>query len=70
MALHKNFPTDPHVIFDPAIRWYPGEEQFGGQRLCHAFATAGVQDSPGCEGLAVSWLYRSRRTTKVVEVKV
>lgn len=28
MALSANFPTDPHVILDPDIRWYPGEEQF------------------------------------------
>jgi type III restriction enzyme len=25
MPLHPDFPTDPHVILDPAIRWYPGE---------------------------------------------
>jgi type III restriction enzyme len=28
MALHQDFPTDPHVILNPAIRWYPGEEVF------------------------------------------
>jgi len=28
MALSPKFPTDPHVILDPDIRWYPGEEQF------------------------------------------
>ncbi|GAI07101.1 unnamed protein product, partial [marine sediment metagenome] len=28
MALSTKFPTDPHVILDPDIRWYPGEEQF------------------------------------------
>lgn len=27
MALHPNFPTDPYVILDPSIRWYPGEAQ-------------------------------------------
>jgi type III restriction enzyme len=26
MPLHPDFPMDPHVILDPAIRWYPGEE--------------------------------------------
>ncbi|MHB8384495.1 MAG: DEAD/DEAH box helicase family protein [Candidatus Binataceae bacterium] len=26
MALAANFPTDPHAILDPKIRWYPGEE--------------------------------------------
>lgn len=26
MALNTNFPTDPYVILDPSIRWYPGEE--------------------------------------------
>lgn len=24
MALHKDFPTDPHADIDPALRWYPG----------------------------------------------
>jgi type III restriction enzyme len=28
MGLNPNFPTDPYVILDPDIRWYPGEEQF------------------------------------------
>ncbi|MGH8012092.1 MAG: DEAD/DEAH box helicase family protein [Candidatus Binataceae bacterium] len=28
MALAANFPTDPHAILDPEIRWYPGEEQY------------------------------------------
>ena len=23
MALHPNFPDDPHAILDPAIRWFP-----------------------------------------------
>ena len=26
MALDPNFPTDPHAILDPNIRWYPGEQ--------------------------------------------
>ena len=26
MALHPDFPTDPHVILDPSIRWFPGDE--------------------------------------------
>ena len=26
MALHPNFPSDPHVILDPAIRWFPADE--------------------------------------------
>lgn len=26
MALHPSFPTDPYVILDPSIRWYPGDE--------------------------------------------
>jgi type III restriction enzyme len=28
MALDKNFPTDPHKILDPEIRWFPGDEAF------------------------------------------
>jgi type III restriction enzyme len=26
MALHKNFPKSPHVVLDPAIRWFPADE--------------------------------------------
>jgi type III restriction enzyme len=26
MALHKDFPTSPHVILDPTIRWFPADE--------------------------------------------
>ncbi|MEI9478088.1 MAG: DEAD/DEAH box helicase family protein [Deltaproteobacteria bacterium] len=28
MALNPTFPTDPHAILDPDIRWYPGEEKY------------------------------------------
>ena len=31
MALHPNFPTDPHAILDPAIRWFPADEALRGQ---------------------------------------
>lgn len=27
MALSAEFPTDPHVVIDPAHRWYPGAEE-------------------------------------------
>jgi type III restriction enzyme len=27
MALHPDFPTDPHAILDPSVRWYPGDAQ-------------------------------------------
>jgi|CXWL01.1.fsa_nt_gi type III restriction enzyme len=26
MALHPNFPDDPHAILDPTIRWFPADE--------------------------------------------
>ena len=26
MALHKDFPSSPHVILDPSIRWFPADE--------------------------------------------
>ena len=26
MALHPNFPDDPHAILDPSIRWFPADE--------------------------------------------
>jgi len=28
MAISPNFPRDPHVVIDPAERWYPGDEIF------------------------------------------
>ena len=28
MALNKNFPTNPHEILDPGIRWFPGDDEF------------------------------------------
>ena len=36
MPLNPHFPTDPYVILDPSVRWYPGEEMLaerGYQRL-------------------------------------
>ena len=32
MALHPNFPNDPHAILDPAIRWFPADEACGKTR--------------------------------------
>jgi len=26
MGLHKDFPTSPHTILDPALRWFPADE--------------------------------------------
>ena len=26
MALHPNFPTSPHAILDPFVRWFPADE--------------------------------------------
>jgi type III restriction enzyme len=26
MALHLNFPEDPHAILDPQVRWFPADE--------------------------------------------
>ena len=26
MALHPNFPTSPHTILDPSVRWFPADE--------------------------------------------
>lgn len=26
MALHRDFPESPHVVLDPAIRWFPADE--------------------------------------------
>ena len=26
MALHKDFPSSPHAILDPSIRWFPADE--------------------------------------------
>ena len=33
MALSPDFPTDPHAILDPDIRWYPGEAERSGRAL-------------------------------------
>ena len=27
MAIHPDFPTDPHVVIRPELRWYPGDDQ-------------------------------------------
>ena len=35
MALHPNFPDDPHVILDPAIRWFPADETLRETRMDH-----------------------------------
>ena len=29
MAIHPDFPTSPHEIIDPLLRWYPSDEQLG-----------------------------------------
>jgi len=26
MALHKDFPDDPHAVLDPSVRWFPADE--------------------------------------------
>jgi type III restriction enzyme len=26
MALHKDFPSSPHAVLDPAVRWFPADE--------------------------------------------
>ena len=31
MALHPNFPDDPHAILDPAIRWFPAADAISEQ---------------------------------------
>jgi type III restriction enzyme len=33
MALHPQFPDDPHVILDPAVRWFPGDESLRDRRF-------------------------------------
>jgi type III restriction enzyme len=32
MALHPNFPDDPHAILDPGIRWFPADEAYREKR--------------------------------------
>lgn len=29
MAMHPDFPTSPHEIIDPLLRWYPSDAQLG-----------------------------------------
>ncbi len=26
MPLHPDFPSSPHAVLDPAVRWYPGND--------------------------------------------
>lgn len=33
MALSPDFPTDPHAVLDPDVRWYPGKDERGGKAL-------------------------------------
>lgn len=33
MALHMDFPSDPHAILDPAIRWFPADESLREKRM-------------------------------------
>lgn len=33
MALHTDFPTDPHAILDPAVRWFPGDDSLRDKRM-------------------------------------
>jgi len=33
MALRPDFPTDPHAILDPDVRWYPGDDERSGRAL-------------------------------------
>lgn len=35
MALHASFPSDPHAILDPAIRWFPADETLRETRMDH-----------------------------------
>jgi len=32
MALHPKFPSDPHAILDPAVRWFPADEAYRDKR--------------------------------------
>ncbi len=35
MALHPDFPKNPHQILDPKLRWFPAEETLREQRYDH-----------------------------------
>jgi len=32
MALHPDFPRDPHAIMDPDLRWFPADESLRSTR--------------------------------------
>ena len=70
MALHQDFPADPHVILDPAICWYPGEEQFTDNGYATLLPPLVYKIRQGVK----VWRYRGSigagETTKVVEVEV
>ncbi len=58
MPLSPDFPTDPYVILDPDIRWYPGSEEHSSEeiaqlmpplviqirKLVHAWRNSGYRD--------------------------
>lgn len=33
MALHNDFPADPHAVLDPAVRWFPGDDSLRDKRM-------------------------------------
>ena len=69
MALHQDFPTDPHVILDPAIRWYPGEEVFTETGYATLLPPLVYKIRPGVKTWRDSGYAGASDTTKVVEVK-
>ena len=52
MALHPNFPDDPHAILDPAIRWFPADEVAARKARRSTDAAAGADAAQGSEVVA------------------
>ena len=48
MALHPDFPTSPHLVVDPSLRWFPADEAL---RLLEALELVAV----GIEGKRALW---------------
>ena len=52
MPLNPHFPTDPYVILDPSVRWYPGEEMLAEGATRGSMPPFGLQNTTRGQALA------------------
>ena len=63
MALHPSFPTDPYVVLDPDIRWFPAEETLrdqGYEKLLPRIWTTRARSTASSSGARMPTLSRRR----------